>query len=256
MKFEELSEHLEFNRKILFSEEKFGFKKNLRLLDEDKKNHLRRELNEYYLNRGWGLKLVARNVLGVSYTNCRTTFNELGIEFIKGYDKCTTFMKEFRKQKALKESEGKTGWASLSLPRQSENTRRGVQGYYFNKSKNKYVWLRSSWEYIYAKFLDKINANWDVEVDVYKLSDNTSYRPDFYIYDENWNLKKIVEIKGYFDCRAYKIDLLRSEYFNNSPVELILILDIKKYILEGSNIGKEWKTWKLIKKSKDSLLVK
>lgn len=256
MKFEEVSEHLEFNRKILFTKERFGFSENLRSLTEDQKKHLRKELNEFYVRRGWGLKLVARNVLGVTYTNCRTTFKFLGIEFIKGFDKCTDFMKEFRKQKALKESEDKTGWASLSLPRQSENTRRGVQGYYFNKSKNKYVWLRSSWEYIYAKFLDKINAKWDVEVEVYKLSDNTSYRPDFYIYDEHWNLEKIVEIKGYFDCRAYKIDLLRSEYFNNSPVELILILDIKKYIAEGSNIGKEWKTWKLIKKSKDSLLVK
>jgi hypothetical protein len=246
MKFQGTSPNLDYNRKLLFSEKIYEFKSNFNSLDQHTKEQLKSEIFEYYSN-GWGLKLIARNVLGISYSNCRTVFGVLGIEFNRGRGVVTDKVKQFRKDKAKSELNQRTGWRSLTKKTYSENTRRGIQGYYFNSSTNSYVWLRSSWEYIYAKFLNKISVNWKSEVSVYELSDGTYYRPDFFIYDSNWDLVQIVEIKGYFDNRSYKVDLLKSEY----SLDVVLITDIKKYISSDTNLTKEGKTWKAIRKSKE-----
>ncbi|WP_047984151.1 PDDEXK family nuclease [Ornithinibacillus californiensis] len=66
---------------------------------------------------------------------------------------------------------------------------RGYSGYYKN------YFLRSSYEYAYAKYLDYYCIPWDYEAEIidvgYKL-----YKPDFFIYDEKGHLQKIVEVKS------------------------------------------------------------
>ena len=121
-------------------------------------------------------------------------------------------------------------------------TTRGIQGYYWNTSKNKYVWLRSSWEYIYAKWLNEHKIEWDVEVKRYKLG-NTSYLPDFFIY-ENGKLTKIVEIKGYWKNKLYKYDKLKT--LLGDSIELVLVTDIKPYT--NLPLKKEIETWRLLRK--------
>jgi predicted nuclease of restriction endonuclease-like RecB superfamily len=117
---------------------------------------------------------------------------------------------------------------------------RGIQGYYFNKSQNSWVWLRSSWEYIFAKWLDRTHHIWKVEETVYKIG-NSIYKPDFFIYDNVGTLKRIVEIKGYWDSNSVKAFLLLDEQLK---IDVSMITDIKKFIQEGSNYGKELELWK------------
>lgn len=252
MKFEETALNLEKNREI-FADVAIanGARKIISRLDKAEVERLKTEVCHYYFERGWGLKILARNVLGVSYTVCRSIFRVLEIEFRKGYAVVTPFLKEFRKEKALHEGETDTGWSNPDIERKTTSTSRGIQGYYINQSTGKYVWLRSSWEYVFAKFLNKIGVKWEIEVTYYKLSDGTKYSPDFYIYGKNEEIKCTVEIKGYFDNRAYKVDLLRDEYFKDSSTKIMIIRDIKKYVSSDTNLTKEIETWKQIRKSKE-----
>ncbi|GEN35028.1 restriction endonuclease [Aneurinibacillus danicus] len=66
---------------------------------------------------------------------------------------------------------------------------RGYAGYYGD------VYLRSSYEYAYAKYLDYKQINWKYEEKKFDLGDKM-YTPDFFIYNEKSELQFIVEIKS------------------------------------------------------------
>lgn len=66
---------------------------------------------------------------------------------------------------------------------------RGYSGYYNG------VYLRSSLEFAYALYLDNKKINWKYECEVFEL-EHFRYKPDFFIFDDNNNLIKIVEVKG------------------------------------------------------------
>lgn len=55
--------------------------------------------------------------------------------------------------------------------------------------------LRSSYEYVYCRILEKENITYKVEEKSYNLTSGR-YTPDFHIYNENNKLVKIVEIKS------------------------------------------------------------
>jgi hypothetical protein len=69
----------------------------------------------------------------------------------------------------------------------------------FRRQKIKYkeIIFKSKWEINTAKFFDLNGINWKYEDKVYNLSETTSYRPDFSIY-ENKIFIKHIEIKGYW----------------------------------------------------------
>ncbi|HRP37975.1 MAG TPA: hypothetical protein PLS50_09285, partial [Candidatus Dojkabacteria bacterium] len=123
---------------------------------------------------------------------------------------------------------------------------RGVQGYYLNQSTNELVWLRSSYEYIFAKWLDRTKHNWKMEMAYYKIG-HSIYRPDFFIHDAEWNLIKIVEIKGYWDSNANKALLLNEQLKN---IDVVIVRDIEQFI-EGNGLYehqlKEWKEKRILK---------
>lgn len=219
-------------------------------IDEQTKILLTQEIKKFYFDIGMGLKLVSRDVLGCSYSTCRSLFEYLGLEFRTGNNVSTKYTNTVRKSKAEFENKFGFGFNGADVTRFDNDSTRGIQGYYYNEPRQKYVWLRSSWEFIYAKFLNRIGEDWDVEVQRYILSDGTHYKPDFFIY-KNGELKKIVEIKGYFDNRAYKAQLLKDEYYKETDVEIVIVSDIKRYIDKNSNKDKELAIWKTIKKSKD-----
>jgi hypothetical protein len=54
------------------------------------------------------------------------------------------------------------------------------------------VWMRSSWEVQYAKYLDAKNIEWKYEFKTFDL-DTTTYTPDFYLPKFN----KFIEVKGW-----------------------------------------------------------
>jgi hypothetical protein len=66
---------------------------------------------------------------------------------------------------------------------------RGYAGYY------KDVYLRSSYEYAFAKYLDFKGIKWKYEEIIFKLGFK-KYKPDFFIYNEYEELQLIVEIKS------------------------------------------------------------
>lgn len=156
----------------------------------------------------------------------------------------TNRTKKIRSKKAKKEYKNKIGWWDEKVVRQCKKYNgRGIQGYYFNKSKQKYVWLRSSFEYIYAKWLDYNKFSWDVERERFKVKEKT-YKPDFFIYDKQ-KLVKIIEIKGYWNISTWKAEELNKLL----DIEVIIINkeEIKNYT---NNINKDTREWKQIRLKK------
>ena len=205
------------------------------------KNIIERE----YKN-GFGIKRLAK-LFNSSYSTIRKFIQLLGID-INVPNKTTDSIRTFRKHKSTIERETKTGWFSPVVRRSLKiiNSGRGIQGYYFNKSTNKWVWLRSSYEYIFAEYLTYNNINWDSEVVTYDLLDGTSYTPDFFIYDSNFTtITAIVEIKGYLTVNSYKVDELKK--IINTEISLIGSDDIDLYKIENINYLKKWKQTRLLK---------
>ena len=221
-------------------------------------SHLRKNkiienpLNEKYkkyikkiYDEGYGFKIIAR-WLDLSYMRTRTLIiTYLKIETRKGYKVSTRITRKFRSDRVKGNKSPWYNWPE-TMPYLVKGSRTGIQGYYLNK-KGKYIWLRSTWEYIYAKWLDNKKILWEYEAKTYKLSNGETYRPDFKIIEkDNYYL---VEIKGSrFKDRLYKVDLFKKEY---SHIKIIVIKDISAY----SEIGykKELKEWKTIKLSKKEL---
>jgi len=102
-------------------------------------------------------------------------------------------------------------------------------------------YLKSTLEYIYAKYLDHIEIEWDYEVKTFSLSNGGSYKPDFYIVSTN----SFVEVKGSFN---YDADLPRITRFQSETgykVQVIQDADIRNLIKQTpyvfNQLAKEWK---------------
>jgi hypothetical protein len=182
---------------------------------------------------GVGLKLLAREI-GISYTKVRRLLESVDIPIRKGRNVVTDNLKRVRSENAT--SSG--GWRNRRT--KNKNTERGVQGYFFNQSRQKYVWLRSTYEVVLAKWLDKNKIDWDVEAQQWMIGIE-SYRPDFFIYETD-TLVKIIEVKGYFKNRVWKFDELKKEPSLHN-VEFSLIDDITPF-LDGKTYLGELKWWK------------
>lgn len=202
---------------------------------------LKNYLANYY-QEGYGLKSIAKKI-GLTPTRIRTLFEILKIEINKGQKVVYQKTREIRSNNLKKAYEDRSGWFK-TFERRTNKTSRGVQGYYYNESKKKLVWLRSTYEFIYAKWLDKHLIEWDVEQNTFQLQ-KTTYRPDFFIY-ENGKLAKIVEIKGYWA----KGEIKTKELSEKLQIDVVLIKDIGPYM--ENKYEEELKLWKqkLIKEQK------
>lgn len=221
------------DKKLLYNDDRFIYVKNF--------------IYQKYSIDGQGIKSIIKDFkLPVSYSVLRFyIINIFNIE-LRNNKTITPFLRQRRREKALNEKNNNIGFFSKGVQENIKiktSNKRGVQGYYYNKSLKKYVWLRSSWEYIYAKWLDKNNYKWDVEYQTYLIGDK-KYRPDFFIFDEHNNIIKIIEIKGYWKDKLFKFNLLKNNIKN---IEIILIDKIKPYTT--ISIKKELSEWKLIRKN-------
>jgi len=202
-------------------------------------------LHYYYYEKEYGIKYMIKYLnLPITYPVLRMTLKSFFDIILRKHNEITDHLHKIRKEKALYEVQNKIGWASeecIKKVKIKNSCARGIQGYYYNKYFKKYVWLRSSWEYIYAKWLDSKNIIWDVECTLYKISENKSYRPDFFIFDKINNKKiiQIVEIKGYWKDKVYKYEELKKQL--KKDIEFILITDIAPYCEKNINNVKEWK---------------
>jgi len=184
---------------------------------------------------GYGLKVIAREI-GLTYSRIRSLFVYLEIDIRRGYDISTSKTDEFRSARVKGNKNPWYDWTNR-IPEMHASTSKGIQGY-FKRKNGQFVWLRSTWEFIYAKWIDDKNINWEFEGEHFHLSSGESYRPDFSIFDDNGQLLYIVEVKGFFKNRMYKIDLMKKDYPN---IKMIVIHDISKYC---KNYHEELKIWK------------
>ena len=89
----------------------------------------------------------------------------------------------------------------------------------------KNIWLRSSYEVAYAKYLDKNGIQWEYEPTSFDLGDCT-YAPDFYLPA----LDLYIEVKGYWRSDA-KIKFNR--FLKKYPSKNIIVLDREALIEKG-----------------------
>jgi AraC-like DNA-binding protein len=198
-------------------------------------------LKHKYIDEEYGYKTLSR-CLDLSYTRVRTLLKDyLKIEVRKGLNVTTERVRKFRSDRIKGD---KNPWA-YELSR-SDKVFISLQGYFIKKNGEK-IWLRSSWEYIYAKWLESNNINFKTEEHRYKLSNGKMYFPDFFIYDDNNELLYIVEIKGYQDSRMYKLELFRNEY---PDIKLIIITDIMSYCSNYKGEVEKWRQDRLSKELK------
>lgn len=209
-------------------------------LKDDTISYLKRkyEVEEY------GLKSLG-DTIGLTYTQIRRYFKYLNVKLRTGRSITTKRMSKFRSEKAIKEK------TFVDWTVRFKGFSKGVAGYYLRKD-NKYCWLRSTWEFIYAKWLDKNNIIWDVECKLFKMKDGTNYRPDFFIFDDQKKLIGINEIKGYNKERSYKVDLLKQQ-LKDENIIVSIVENILPYIEKGLNYHKELRQWKKIRLSEQQL---
>lgn len=92
----------------------------------------------------------------------------------------------------------------------------GHKAHHGKGSYYKNIWMRSSYEIAYAKYLDKGNIKWDYEPKAFDLGE-TTYRPDFYLPKTN----EYIEIKGYWrDDAKLKFKLFKKIY-NNIKIKIL-----------------------------------
>ena len=207
----------------------------------DRYQLLKRFFYEKYITENKGIKAIAKE-MGLTYTNTRCLLDFLGIEIRRGRNVVTQRVRDQRKEKAHNEYKDGIGFFNPEIRRKVEKyNARGVQGYFLNESTNELVWLRSTYEYIFAKWLNRTKQKWKMEVTYYKIG-NCTYRPDFFIYDASFSkLEKIVEIKGYWDNNSHKAIKLNEKLGN---VQVSIIKDIEKFIENDSTYIKQLAEWK------------
>jgi len=112
----------------------------------------------------------------------------------------------------------------------TSNFTKGRRSYYWSPLQNKYVFLRSSYELIYCQYLDKEEIPWLYEPKRFKLSNGSSYSPDFYLPTLNeWR-----EVKGYwYKSARKKFNAFKYKY----PEEKIKIIGAKKIMNLKKQIG-------------------
>jgi hypothetical protein len=93
----------------------------------------------------------------------------------------------------------------------------GKGSYYKN------IWMRSSWEAAYAKYLTKNHIKWQYESKTFDLG-NMTYTPDFYLPETD----TYVEIKGWWRDKAkIKFELFKSIYYKKK-IRILFQKDLRK----------------------------
>ena len=215
-----------------------------KIRNDHRYDEVKRWLEQHYVKEGMGIKsIIADYKLPISYSVFRNILRFFEIK-MRANNEITEFLKKRRQRNAKEQRKNGLGFGSLeSIEKQKNKTTnaRGIQGYYWNRSKQKWVWLRSSWEYIYAKWLDEKDLIWDVEAKTYKITDQLVYRPDFFIYNDKQELETVVEIKGYWKDKVWKVDELK-KILEPHNIKICIITDISPYTKSTKREARIWKT--------------
>jgi len=105
--------------------------------------------------------------------------------------------------------------------------------------------LRSSYEYVFAKYLDTINKVYKTEYKTYNM-DGYTYTPDFFIFNNKGQLEEIVEVRGYrLNIQERIIDTKKLAKIVKVKVKLLTEIDLKiickQHNLNYNQLIIEWK---------------
>lgn len=201
-------------------------------------------LREKYEDEGYGVAgLIKEFGLPTTYPALRMMIlKELfGFPLRRGSNVITDRVRELRRTRAVEQANDPG--STFGKPQTTmEYTSRGIQGYYISTYTGRKHWLRSTYEYIFAKWLDKQKVDYDVEVQDFRLPTGEMYRPDFFLYDEDGKLAMIVEVKGYWLNRVHK----PKELSEMLGVRVAIVTDILSYTDKSYDREKrEWKQRRL-----------
>jgi len=97
-----------------------------------------------------------------------------------------------------------------------------IRHYYSGYYMDIHHYVRSGWEHNIARILQWSQLNYDYECHTFKLSNGTTYTPDFYIYADN----TFYEVKGEMRTNTLtKYNMFKEEY----PEKKLIIIDGKIY---------------------------
>lgn len=228
---------------ITVNEKRTTTSQNVCLIKADKRYQQADEfLKTKYVDEGYGVVgLIKEFNLPITYPVLRSILlkDVFSFKLRRGNNVVTDRVRKLRSARAY--TQARNIASEFGKPQRTTATDRGVQGFYTAKNGER-VWLRSTYEYIYAKWLDKQGIRWKLEVDRYLLPNGKLYTPDFFIYDTQGNLSAIVEVKGYWRNRAYKAKMLE----NMLGLKVVLITDITKYT--DKTYSQEYREWKRLRK--------
>ena len=118
--------------------------------------------------------------------------------------KCHNYLNSINKDRLLKCSKAiKEGWRTKNFAKLLHS----------KKVKYKNIYMRSSWEVKYAKYLDKKGIKWLYESKTFDLGE-TTYTPDFYLPESD----TYIEIKGYLRKNSKNKIRLFNKLFKNFKV--------------------------------------
>ena len=147
---EQLEQHYYANPKGRVTSKGYEFTEGYDTVD------LKESLAYLYHVDGLGYKMIVKT-LGIdkcSYSSLRTLFRKLDIKARTGTNIVTKKLKQMRSENAQGAKNPWHDWPEKKTEMHSYS-KRYLGGYYFSKSRNKDVYLRSSWEYAYANWLDQ-----------------------------------------------------------------------------------------------------
>lgn len=100
---------------------------------------------------------------------------------------------------------------------------------------NKRYYFRSSWEVSVACYLELKGYDWGYEVKRYKLGNELTYVPDFFIL-KNGEITRIIEVKGWLKAKdKLKIKLFRQQFntplvvWSRPKLKQLKLLDVNGY---------------------------
>jgi len=134
--------------------------------------------------------------------HCQRCDKELSINpNAKHCIKCHNYLNSIDKDRLLKCSKSlKEGWRTKNFAKLLHSKKIQYKG----------IWMRSTWEAKYAKYLDNQNIKWLYEPKTFDLGKIT-YTPDFYLPQTD----EYIEIKGYLRKNSKnKIRLFNKEFKN------------------------------------------
>lgn len=202
-------------------------------------------MKELYVEKQYGLKLLSKHCGSdlVTYSRLRSIVKNMGL-LRTGQSVVTSKLKEVRSKNAQGENNPWFNWPE-NIKMKDSHHKHHLCGW-FTDSRGRSHYLRSSYEYAYAKYLDDEGVDFAVESKAFLLSDGRRYRPDFFLFKDG-KLDRVVEVKARYvhgsKMRIDKFNMFKEEY---SSIPSDIVYGKELFALVGRNQAEVLKEWKII----------